>query len=42
MTQVLAQNLSMIILTKKVMKELGFSSVKKEKEQGTKTLQARN
>ena len=42
MTQVLARNLSIIILTIKVMKELGFSSVKNGKEQGIKTLQARN
>ena len=42
MTQVLARNLSMIILTIKVMKELGFSSVKNGKEQGMKTLQAKN
>ena len=42
MTQALAQNLSMFSLTIKVMKELGFSSVKNGKEQGMKTLQARN
>ena len=38
----LARNLLMIILTLKVMKELGFSSVKNRKERGMKTLQARN
>ena len=35
-------NFSMIILTIKIMKELGFSSVKNGKEQGMKTLKARN
>ena len=42
MTQAVARNLSMIILTLKVMKELGYSSVKNGKELGMKTLQARN
>ena len=38
----LARNILMIILTLKIMKELGFSSVKNGKERGMKTLQARN